>query len=59
VRVLITAKVKAVTPNPSRHHKLLQFLRAYRDWSQYVIDQIWFDKEIPSMEELHYRSISY
>ena len=55
MRVLATAKVKAVAPDPSHHHKLLQFLRAYRDWTQYVIDQIWCDKKIPSMKELHHR----
>ncbi len=55
MRARVTAEVRAVTPNPSHHSKLLDFLKAYRDWIQYVIDQIWFDKEIPSMKELHHR----
>ena len=55
MRVLATANVKAVAPDPSQHRKLLQFLRAYRDWTQYVIDQIWCDKKIPSMKVLHHR----
>jgi len=52
MKVLVTAKVKAVTPNPQL---LFSFLRAYRDWTQYVIDQIWNDKKLPSMRELHYK----
>ncbi len=55
MRVLATAKVKAVAPDPSYLTKLLEFLKAYRDWTQYVIDEIWFDKKIPSMKELHHR----
>jgi len=55
MRVLATAKVKAVVPNPSPLYKLIRFLKAYRDWTQYVIDQIWFDKKLPSMKELHHR----
>jgi len=55
MRVLATAKVKAVVPNPSPLYKLTQFLKAYRDWTQYVVDQIWFDKKLPSMKELHHR----
>ncbi len=55
MRVLVTAKIKAVTPDPSSLHKLVEFLKAYRDWTQYVVDEIWFDKKIPSMKELHYR----
>ncbi|MCD6488052.1 MAG: hypothetical protein J7K21_02385 [Desulfurococcales archaeon] len=53
--MLATACVKAVVTDPSSLHKLLQFLRAYRNWVQYIIDQIWFDKRIPSMKELHHR----
>jgi len=52
---IVTAKVEAVIPNPSPLHKLVEFLRAYRDWTQHVIDQIWYDRKIPSMRELHYR----
>jgi len=53
MRVLVTAKVSAVTPDPSHHTKLLDFLRAYRGWTQYVIDRIWGLNYIPSTNELH------
>ena len=55
MRVLATAKVMAVAPNPGSLHALIQFLKAYRDWTQYVIDQIWELDHTPSMKELHYR----
>ncbi len=55
MRVRVTAKVKAVTPDSSSLHKLIEFLRAYRDWTQYIVDQIWSEKRIPSIKELHYR----
>ena len=55
MRVLVTAKVKAVTPDPSSLCKLLQFLRAYRDWTQYVVNEIWKLNHIPSLKELHHR----
>jgi putative transposase len=53
--VTVTARVKAVTPEPSSHTKLVNFLKAYRDWTQYVIDEIWELDRIPSMRELHHR----
>lgn len=52
MRVKVTARVKAVTPNPQ---SLLQFLKAFRDWIQYVVDQIWGLDHIPTMKELHRR----
>ncbi len=55
MRVLVTAKVRAVTPNLSSLHKLLVFLKAFRDWTQYVINNIWNLDHIPSMKELHYK----
>ncbi len=55
MRVLVTAKVKAVTPDPSSLSKLLLFLRAFRDWTQYVIDEIWDLDKIPTIKELHYK----
>ncbi len=55
MRVLATAKVRVVAPNPGHQKKLLAFLRAYRDWTQYVVDQIWGEKQIPSMRWLHHR----
>jgi len=53
MRVKVTAKVKAVTPDPSSQYMLLEFLKAYRDWAQYVINEIWNLDHIPSMKELH------
>ena len=53
--VRVTARVKAVTPDFSHHHKLIEFLRAYRDWTQYVINEIWNLNHIPSIKELHHR----
>ncbi len=55
MRVLATAKVKAVAPDPSSLCKLLQFLRTYRDWTQYIVNEIWRLDYIPSIKELHYR----
>lgn len=55
MRVLATARVKVVAPNSSRHYKLIEFLKAYRDWTQYVVDEIWRLDHIPSMKELHLR----
>jgi len=55
MRVLATAKIKAVAPNHSHQYKLLSFLKAYRDWTQYVVDQIWDLDHIPSIKELHHR----
>ena len=55
MKVKVTVRVKAVTPNPSHLTKLLQFLKMFRDWSQYVIDEIWKLNHIPSMKELHHR----
>jgi len=55
MRVKVTAKVKAVTPNLSHHTKLLQFLRAYRNWTQYIVDQVWELDHVPSIRELHQR----
>lgn len=52
MRVKVTVKVKAVTPNPQ---PLLSFLKAYRDWTQYVIDEIWNLNHIPSMKKPHQR----
>ena len=55
MRVKVTALILAVTPNPSSLRKLLQFLRTYRDWTQYVVNEIWDLNHVPSMKELHYR----
>ena len=55
MRVKVTAKVKAVTPDSSHRYKLLQFLKAFRDWTQYVVDEMWNLNYIPSMRESHQR----
>jgi len=55
MRVLVTAKVKAVTLDPSHHYKLMEFLKAFRDWVQYVVDQIWSLNYISPIKELHHR----
>ncbi|WP_052833768.1 IS200/IS605 family accessory protein TnpB-related protein [Staphylothermus marinus] len=55
MRVYATVKVMGVAPDPSLHHKLYLFLRSYRDWTQYIIDQIWSYNRIPSMKNLHDR----
>jgi len=52
MRVVVTAKVKAVTPDLQ---PLISFLRAFRDWTQYVVDEIWKMEHIPSIKELHQR----
>ena len=55
MKVRATAKIKAVAPDPSHLSKLLQFLKAFRDWTQYVVDEIWKLNHVPSMRELHNR----
>ena len=55
MRVLATAKVKAVVPNPGHKYRLIKFLKAYRDWTQYVVNEIWELDHVPSLKELHHR----
>ena len=55
MKVRATAKIKAVAPDSSHYSKLLEFLKAFRDWTQYVVDEIWNLDHIPSMKELHNR----
>ncbi len=52
---MVTARVKAVTPEPSSHAKLVEFPRAFRDWAQYIIDEIWDLDKIPLIKELHHK----
>jgi len=52
MRVVVTAKVKAVTPKSQR---LLSFLMAFRDSTQYIVNEIWRLEHIPSIKELHQR----
>jgi putative transposase len=51
MRVLATAKVEATAPKGGK--ALLQFLKAYRNAIQYVVDGIWGLGDIPSEESLH------
>ena len=52
MKVKVTAKVKAVTPNSQT---LIGFLRAFRNWTQYVVNEVWNLNHIPSMKELHHK----
>ena len=52
VRVTVTARVEAVTPKGDEG-LLVEFLRAYRDSIQLVVDEIWGLDEVPSRTELH------
>jgi len=55
MKVKATAKIGAVAPDSSHLSKLLEFLKAFRDWTQYIVDEIWSLNHIPSMKELHNR----
>ena len=55
MRAVATAKAKVVAPDPSHCHKLIEFLKAYRGWTQYIVNEIWKLDHIPSLKELHYR----
>jgi putative transposase len=52
VRVTVTARVGAVTPEGGEG-PLLEFLRAYRDSVQLVVDGIWGLDRVPSEKRLH------
>ncbi len=52
MRVRATAKVEAVAPERGEA-LILQFLRAYRDAVQYVVDRIWSVEKTPSTKQLH------
>jgi putative transposase len=52
VRVTVTARVEAVTPEGGEG-LLLEFLRAYRDAVQLVVDGIWGLDRVPSERTLH------
>jgi putative transposase len=51
MRVRATARVEAVAPE--RGETLVQFLKAYRDAVQYVVDRIWSLEKTPSTKQLH------
>ncbi|MCD6095737.1 MAG: IS200/IS605 family accessory protein TnpB-related protein [Thermoprotei archaeon] len=40
---------------PEESGELIKFLRAFRDYTQYIINQIWNEKNIPSVKTLHRR----
>jgi len=52
VRVTVTAKVEAVTPEGDES-LLVEFLKTYRDSVQLVINEIWSLNETPSRTRLH------
>jgi len=52
MRVRATAKVEAVAPERGEA-LLIQFLKAYRDAVQYIVDSIWELERIPSAKQLH------
>jgi putative transposase len=52
VRVTVTAKVEAVTPEGDEG-PLVEFLRTYRDSVQLVVDGVWGSDRIPSERKLH------
>jgi len=52
MRVLATARVEAAAPEGGEA-LLTQFLKAYRNATQYIVDGIWGLDDIPSEESLH------
>jgi predicted site-specific integrase-resolvase len=52
VRITVTAQVEAVTPKGDED-LLVEFLRAYRDSVQLVVDGIWGLSQVPSEKKLH------
>jgi putative transposase len=52
VRVTVTAKVEAVTPEGDEG-PLVEFLRTYRDSVQLVVDGVWGSDRVPSERKLH------
>ncbi|MFZ8782664.1 MAG: hypothetical protein ACO2OR_01580 [Desulfurococcaceae archaeon] len=52
VRVTVTAKVEAVTPEEDED-LLVEFLKTYRDAVQLVVNEIWSSNQIPSEKTLH------
>jgi len=52
MRVVETLKVQGL---PEEGDEFLEFLRAFRDYTQYIIDRVWNEKNIPSIKTLHKR----
>ncbi len=52
MKVVETLKVMGL---PEESNELLKFLKAFRDYTQYIIDQIWNEKNLPSVKTLHRR----
>jgi putative transposase len=52
VRVTVTARIEAVTPEGDEG-LLVEFLRAYRDSVQLVVDGVWGLSQVPSERKLH------
>jgi putative transposase len=52
MRVRATARVEAVAPEGGETF-LIQFLKAYRDAVQYVVNSVWSLERLPSTKQLH------
>jgi len=52
VRARATVRVEAVAPEGGER-SLLEFLRAYRDAVQLIVDEVWGLEKIPSKKKLH------
>ncbi len=44
-----------VTGLPEEGDEILNFLKTFRDYTQYIIDQVWNEENIPSVKTLHRR----
>jgi len=53
MRVRATARVEAVAPERGERLKLVQFLKAYRDAVQEIVDELWPLRKTPSKATLH------
>jgi len=50
MKVVETLKVMGL---PEESDELIKFLKAFKDSTQYIINQIWNEKNIPSVKTLH------
>ena len=62
MRVRVSVRVRADTPDPTHREELVRFLRGFRDWTQFVIDEVWREcskdgrlVRVPPLKELHHR----
>ncbi|RLG74502.1 MAG: hypothetical protein DRO23_06540 [Thermoprotei archaeon] len=52
MKVIETLKVMGL---PEKSNELLNFLKTFRDYIQYIINQVWDEENIPSVKTLHRR----